>query len=506
MAPEAQRAIAQTPVVAMTDGLAQGGEGARRRPLSLSLRLTVFIGIAVTVILLGFGWVIERLIAHHFAIQDTEELQVVQHAVALTLEGLAPEDTAEARSQKLANAVQGHENIFYLVADLAGRTVYARPGAALAPLLQHPTVSHLDVNRLHTWVDAGRSYRGAVLDLAAGTARGTTQGTSGSGSLQGPYKLVVAADIGFHQHFLHHFQQTIWLATALAVMLAIGATWLAVYQGHAPLRRVSARIRGVSADQLHVRLAPQAVPIELAELTHAFNAMLERIEQDFRQLSHFSADIAHELRTPVTNLITQTQVLLAKERGIDAYREALYSSLEEYERMAKMIGDMLYLAQTDNQLIRPDSAEVDLHTEVHGLIEYFEPWAEERQVRLRLSGQTPPVRGDRLMLRRAVSNLLSNAIRHAPAGETVTIGLLAPADRPGEVALEVRNPGETIPAEHLPHLFDRFYRVDPSRQRNGDGAGLGLAIVKSIVEAHGGTVDVASDAGVTCFTIRLPEA
>jgi two-component system heavy metal sensor histidine kinase CusS len=311
----------------------------------------------------------------------------------------------------------------------------------------------------------------------------------------------VATATGFHDHFLVSFRRTVWMAMAIAGLFAIAATWLAVYRGHAPLRDMSASIRGISADQLHLRLDPKKMPIELSGLAGSFNAMLEHIEQDFRLLSNFSADIAHELRTPVTNLSTQTQVLLSQTRGADEYREVLYSNLEEYERMAKMIGDMLYLAQTDNKLIKPDVTDVDISAELDALFEYFEPWAEERHVELKRTGQILSVRGDRLMLRRSLSNLLSNAIRHTGGDRAVTVSL---RQEQQAAIITVANPGDTIAAEHLPHLFDRFYRVDPSRQRNGDGAGLGLAIVKSIVEAHGGDISVCSNDGRTAFEMKLP--
>ena len=290
---------------------------------------------------------------------------------------------------------------------------------------------------------------------------------------------------------------------AVAGLLAVLASWLAVYRGHAPLRTMSDRIRGISVDRLHLRLDPQSVPRELFGLASSFNAMLERIEQDFQRLSHFSADIAHELRTPITNLTTQTQVLLSQSRDVDDYREVLYSNLEEYERMGKMIGDMLYLAQTDNHLIKPELAEVDLVAEVDLLFDYFEAWAEERQIQLKREGQLLGVRGDRGMLRRAISNLLSNAIRYTHLGGEITVTQRQNHDA---VSITVSNSGETIAAEHLPHLFDRFYRADPSRHRNGDGAGLGLSIVKAIVEAHGGMISVQSSGGRTAFEIRLPQA
>jgi two-component system heavy metal sensor histidine kinase CusS len=195
-------------------------------------------------------------------------------------------------------------------------------------------------------------------------------------------------------------------------------------------------------------------------------------------------------------------VALSSARDNNEYKEVLYSSLEEYERMAQMVGDMLYLAQADNGLLSPGQESVNLANETHGLFDYFEAWTEERGVSLALTGSAS-VPGDRLMLRRALSNLISNAIRHTPPGQTVRVSLAMQGDK---AVVAVENPGPEIPAEHLFRLFDRFYRVDPSRQRKGDGAGLGLAIVKSIVDAHAGSITVASDDQKTCFQITLPTA
>jgi two-component system heavy metal sensor histidine kinase CusS len=192
-------------------------------------------------------------------------------------------------------------------------------------------------------------------------------------------------------------------------------------------------------------------------------------------------------------------VALSSARDNNEYKEVLYSSLEEYERMAQMVGDMLYLAQADNGLLSPGRESVNLANETNGLFDYFEAWAEERGVSLALTGSAT-VPGDRLMLRRALSNLISNAIRHTPPGQTVRVSLAMHGDK---AVVAVENPGPEIPAEHLPRLFDRFYRVDPSRQRKGDGAGLGLAIVKSIIDAHGGSIKVASGNQATRFQLTL---
>ncbi len=168
--------------------------------------------------------------------------------------------------------------------------------------------------------------------------------------------------------------------------------------------------------------------------------------------------------------------------------------------MAQMIGDMLFLAKADNARHPPSAETIDLKSELHNLFDYYGAWAEESHVSLRQEG-TAQVQGDRLMLRRALSNLLSNAIRHTPEGSSVEVKL---SHIENSVLIVIQNPGTPIPAAHLSKIFDRFYRIDPSRQRSGEGAGLGLAIVKSIVEAHRGKIVATSDEIATQIKIRLP--
>ncbi|VDY06856.1 sensory histidine kinase in two-component regulatory system with CusR, senses copper ions (fragment) [Thiomonas sp. Bio17B3] len=317
----------------------------------------------------------------------------------------------------------------------------------------------------------------------------------------GDKTVVVATAIDFHLQYLRELQNALWAGTLMASLISVLVAALAVRQGHAPLRRISARMREMTTERLHTRLDPKHVPVELVDLAAAFNAMLTRIEQGFARLRNVSADIAHELRTPVTNLTTQTQVALSKARDVDAYREILYSNLEEFERMGAMISDMLFLAQAEQGPMRRDAGGIDLHAEIRSLFDYFEAWAEDRGVSLELNGQVGRVEGDREMLRRALSNLIANAVRYTQRDQSVDVRL---SRNQRWVTIEVCNPGIGIPSEHLPHLFDRFYRVDPSRQRRGEGAGLGLAIVKSIIEAHAGKVSVTSTSGMTCFSVDLP--
>jgi two-component system heavy metal sensor histidine kinase CusS len=267
------------------------------------------------------------------------------------------------------------------------------------------------------------------------------------------------------------------------------------------------RATAVTAHKLDQRLTVEAVPPELAELAMSLNEMLGRLEDAFRRLSDFSSDIAHELRTPVSNLMTETQVALSRERDAASYRATLESNAEEYERLARMISDMLLLAKAEygqmSDWIAQHGEKIQLEREVNNLFEFYEALAEEKGVRLKLVGECE-VWGDRLMLRRAISNLLSNALRYTPALETIKVTL---SEFDGLCQLVVENPGPTVPEAHLTRLFERFYRADPSRQQvTGEGTGLGLAITQAIVRAHQGQVAASSQAGKTMFTVELPQA
>lgn len=445
----------------------------------------------MTVVLLAFGWIVQKSINRHFVQQDVDELNAVAQALTDTLATLPANEPAAALPARLANAVAGHHNAQYRISMRDGSVIYATPGSDLSGFVAATRpVDQISINTVGVWQDHGQTFRGAVLSVPSERAPGTDALT-----------IAVATGIDFHLNFLESFRNYLRLVTVAACLIAILATWLAVHRGHAPIRRISREIRGIRSDQLHVRLDAAAVPAELVELATSFNGMLERLENVFRRLSDFSGDIAHELRTPITNIKTQTEVALSQARSVEQYREILYSNLEEYERMAKMVGDMLFLAQADNHLLKPELVEIDLDAELRMLFDYFGAWAEERDVSLRLAGGRVCTLGDRLMIRRALSNLLSNAIRHTPTGKTVAVRIEGDA-RHARVVMA--NPGPRIPAQHLPHLFERFYRPDASRRRAGEGAGLGLAIAKSILDAHGGRITVSSTERQTVFEVRLP--
>ncbi|MBL4571545.1 MAG: Cu(+)/Ag(+) sensor histidine kinase [Gammaproteobacteria bacterium] len=463
------------------------------RPASLAARVTVFVGISTTLSLIVLGFIVQRSIEAHFLQQDVGELQVVADAVHGTYAASDSNVTNMEMQLMLENAVSGHHAIYFLVADPSGAIVYATPGADLSAIAQSPgRVEQINTETVSSWVDNGTTYRGAAMVLQQFIADTNTTRTG---------TLVVATSIDFHLDFMTSFYRNLWAVVIGISLFSIFTAWFAVQQGHSPLRKVSNQIRDTNSDKLHLRIDTNQVPVELFDLVSAFNDVLQRMEDVFNRLSNFSADIAHELRTPITNIMTQTQVSLGQERSVEEYQEILYSSLEEYERMAAMINDMLMLAKTESGLQKPTFVETDLRDEIGDLFEFFEAWSEESQVQLELLGECTKIHCDRSLIKRALSNLLSNAIRHAAIGSSVRVIL---ESAPNQNRITVENSGTTIPLEQLTKLFDRFYRGDPSRQRRGDGAGLGLAIVRSIADAHGWSVTATSSDGLTQFIIEIP--
>ncbi|MCF6336341.1 MAG: heavy metal sensor histidine kinase [Gammaproteobacteria bacterium] len=458
-----------------------------RRPPSLTLRLTLLFAIAAAIVLTGFGWIIERSIERHFEIEDDAELASVAHAVSQTLAGHDATNSPVALAQRFNDVLVGHHGTVLHITTPDGYTLFSSPGGPDLSSLNQTTFDNND--KIRHWSDAKHTYRVLTRHLAENNT--TTPRY---------YTMSVAVAINSHLRFLDHFRLTLWLMVASGTVLMGLMGWIAVRRGHAPLHTIVTQIHRISANELNTRLSPETVPRELTDLANSFNDMLARMEEAFQRLSNFSADIAHELRTPVTSLLTQTQVALSQSRSNDEYREILYSNIEEYERMAQMIGDMLFLAKADNGQYQLNRTDVDLAKEVQDLFEYYEAWAEEQGVALVLHG-TATMLADRLMLRRVLNNLLSNAIRHSPSGNTVHVRL---EQLPGQtISISVENPGPVIPAEHIPLLFNRFHRVDASRHRSDEGAGLGLSIVKSIIDIHGGSIKVESTEKCTRFRVIL---
>ncbi|CNH91390.1 Cu(+)/Ag(+) sensor histidine kinase [Yersinia pekkanenii] len=475
-----------------------------RRPFSLATRLTFFISLTTIAAFAVFSWILIHSVEMHFEEQDLSELKQLSTTLSRIV---SKEDEPEKiRIDKLLNAIINHSNTFiYLENDKKEVISQSENGLdfkqVIASPLFHNSVNTDDIIVWHDPMPTGSTHDSNDMEqtsyrIIAFPIRTLVDGKPTT------YTLLIALSIDFHLHYIQQLKYKLIMTAFVISLVIIFIVLLAVYQGHAPLRSVSRKIQSITSDNLHVRLLPTDVPIELEQFVMSFNHMIERIEDVFTRQSHFSADIAHEIRTPITNLVTQTEIALSQPRSVNEYEDVLYSNLEEFNRMAKMVSDMLFLAQADNNLLVPERVSINLKTEIIKVFDFFEAWAEEREVSLKFVGSPLSVNGDPLMLRRAISNLLSNAIRYTPAGKSVTVSV---TDNLDNIQLVVENPGVPIPAEHLSRLFDRFYRVDPSRQRKGDGSGIGLAIVKSIIRAHQGKISVTSDAISTKFIILLPK-
>ncbi|WP_413700365.1 heavy metal sensor histidine kinase [Psychromonas sp. KJ10-10] len=279
--------------------------------------------------------------------------------------------------------------------------------------------------------------------------------------------------------------------------------WFLTYHGLRPLKTLSKNAKLISSKNITQRMPVDNLPIEIAGLSETLNNMLDRLDDSFQRLENFSSDIAHEMRTPINNLMMQTQVVLSKPRNTNEYMMALGSNVEEFERLARMISDMLFLAKADNDQLLLSSEPLNLEQEISEPFEFYDALAEDRNIRLALKGSAH-VQGDKLMLRRAFNNLISNAIHHSFEGSEITINIQAHED---VAMVEVINHGETIPAEVLTHLFDRFYRADKARTSTSlERVGLGLAITQSIAKAHGGSISVTSSDQVTNFTLSINKA
>jgi len=457
------------------------------RPMSLATRQTLLFAVAAAIVFPVFGWIIIGEMEDHFAEGDTAELEIIADAVYEALAEVRDPSDFGPVERRFDDILIGHHSASLYIAGRDGRLLYVSDHHSELPALVTDLPGPQDGDSIRLVTDADETYRVLVRPMP-------------NSPLPEAGTLVVATPIDYHLRFLSEFRRTLWLMVASGIVVMSAMGWVAVRRGHAPLREIVSRMRLVSASAGPEPIPPGSVPRELVDLASSFNAMTRRVDDSFRRLTHFNADIAHELRTPITNLMTQTQVSLSRARTVDEYREILYSNMEEYERMAQMVGDMLFLAQQDAGADQRETGRVDLEAEVRALFEYYEGWADERGVTLVLEGAAR-MNGDRLLLQRALGNLLSNAIRHTPAGGTVHVRL---ATANGEVAVLVDNPGTPIPAADLPKVFDRFFRVDPSRQRSGEGAGLGLAIVKSIVDVHAGTITVESDQTSTRFRVTFP--
>lgn len=430
---------------------------AERRPPSLTLRLAASYALVALVLMGGSSVLLYRALARAGWRDDAED---VQHATRMVARRMAESGRVEPRD------LEGDAGVRVRVLDLAGRTVLEGPGMSrMAPAgLLPPAPSGL--RRIEGPGDTD------LLVEALPCAGGVVQ---------------AAKDLRHRERLLARYREFLALNAVLVAILAALAGWIIARRGLAPLDRLSRAVADIRPETLTARLSAAEAPLELQDLTAALNGVLERLETAFTRLGALNADMAHELRTPIHAVRLEVEGLLAQPLA-PAAEDRLASMMETLVHLGDMIEQMLFLARTEDPAMALDRRRLPVAELLARACSPFEPLAEERSVALAVAA--PPelaVTGDPTLLRRALHNLIANALRHAPEGSVVRLSAREGAEG---VALEVEDQGEGIPAEAVAKLGQRFLRPDPSRSRGSGGAGLGLAIVQGIARMHGGRLEV----------------
>ncbi len=464
----------------------------RTRTLSIGARLTLATTLITLMVMIVFAAVVNWRLQVNFAAEHARflEAKAAELQADLSDDGGRPQALiAEILKETTGTRLREYEaRVFAADGKLLGET----PGMAdTIPASAFPA----------------KDQAGGIRSFAGGGHEWVLTLIRLKGSSRAQDVLVqVALDVSRDAALLKDTQRAMILILLLLVpVLALAGRFVSA-GGLAPLRRIVTAARDVTPVQLSARipLVPPW-PAELEGLVSVLNAMLARLEEAFARLSRFSADLAHELRTPLGNLSGELEVSLMRPRSADEYRGTLESGLEECRRLSSLIEDLLFMARAEHAELVPHRERFD-GAEAAGWVRAEQAsGAARRNVQIALKGDAA-VDADPVLFRQALTNLLSNAIRHAPDGDTVEIEIAALPD--GAVTIAVHNGGEPIPPEHLPHLFDRFYQVDSARSAGpGRGTGLGLSIVKTILALHGGDVRIEStrEHGTTA-TLRFPAA
>ncbi len=446
---------------------------------ALSVRLALMFALVSALLLGSIGFYMYQSLQREIAWRDDQALLGRLERMQALLDDSESIDALRSRPQLYENMLGNRDSLLWIVDEGGQRLIEINP--TLLPLPVLPPAPQSALGDSFT----SEPLRLAWLDVIRGDRRLT---------------LIAGKLLSEREQMLSAYRLKLWLALSVGTFLAFALGWLVSQRGLRPVRQLAMRAAAIDVQHLHLRIDEFKDVSELQALSYALNQMLSRLEDGFAQLSRFSEDLAHEMRTPLSNLMGHTQQTLGRNRSVEDYQNLLISNLEEYERLARMIDSMLFLARTEHANASINCEVVDLHELVEQLCEYFEGMAQERSIDLinRASGE---LLVDPQLLRRALANLLANALRYGTPHSAVSIRSCL---HDGVCEISVHNCGEPIATEHLPRLFERFYRCDPSRNQPDDSGGLGLAIVRSIMLAHGGQVSVVSGEIGTSFSLLFP--
>lgn len=434
---------------------------------AISFRIAILFSFSTVMILMIMGLVIHQLVMHHFETQDRTQLEGKIQLVENLLEQNS--HNSSELNLYLKDALIGHHDLIVQIEDPTGQIIFS----SSPTVLKSKTLVKSQHGSWLEWKVQNKIYHGLIY-------KKSFYQDSAIPSAQ----IIVGIDTSEHLHFLNDFRRQLLYIGIIGTICLMLLGWFAAWRGLRPVQKMAKVTEGISAQHLSERLEVNNTPTELKSLAIAFNDMLDRLETAVGKLSDFSSDLAHEIRTPINNLMTQTQVCLSRSRDITTYQEVLFSNLEEFEHLARMVSDMLFLAKAEHGLHRANLQQINLVKEVTILFDFYDAIAAEKGMSLEQTGQGS-VEGDPSMLRRALSNLLSNAIKYGKSNSVIKVKC---QKNNGITELTIENESSPLSQEQLSRLFDRFYRTDVSRQRVEEGTGLGLAITKSILDVHGATI------------------
>ncbi|MEY2604540.1 MAG: two-component system, OmpR family, heavy metal sensor histidine kinase CusS [Verrucomicrobiota bacterium] len=464
----------------------------QRRPWSLVARLAVFYTLATTALLLVTMAVLYGVVVRYSDANDNLFLNDKLRAVRADL-AVKKTNGGELLVEEVASEPSDY---FVRVLDRrTGKVLAESPemGKWLSPSVfpAAPPNGHIPEEGTEYKTSAGKWF--LLMSAFAEIDR----------MMPRPVVLQIAQDRSDDKAFADFFRNLLLAVLVGGAGCSAAVALLVARRALRPLEQMVAAMKRVQASYLQPRLNRDRWPKELDSLAAAFDEMLARLKESFERLSAFSADLAHELRTPIQNLRGEAEVALTRTRTADEYREVIELSIEEYQGLANMIDNLLFLARAENAETPLNRLTFKIGPEIDTILDFYDAAARELNIGLSRQGDAD-LYADAMLVRRALSNLVSNALQHTSAGGQV---LLTVKQGNGSVEIHARDTGSGIGPEHLPRIFNRFYRADAARNSNSGGVGLGLAIVKSIMDLHGGSVTAESKPGEgTIITLRFIQA
>src|SRR6266513_37113 len=456
----------------------------RAEPASIASQLVFLFTLAAAFLLsCGLG-VFYWLVVQHAFEEDNAVLADKISVLSADLKAGGPKATDE----ELKSVRTGEHPVYSVrVVDSASRTVTETLGMnrLLPPsIFPSPRISTSSTRNPKNYRVGGRLF--SLLT--------TIEEANGQ-----PYTIQVAQDRSTDDRFTKEFGALVAVVLAFGVLASILIAITVTKRGLRPLGEMTRSLGRIGPTHLNERVAPAGWPRELQPLAVAFDAMLKRLDDSFTRLSQFSADLAHELRTPIANILGEAQVALTRDRAPAEYRETIESTIGECERLSGIVDNLLFVARVDAAREPIAPTRFDARAAVEKIASFYQMIADDHHVTIRCSGEGQ-IYADSALFERAVGNLVDNALRFTPANGSIQIAI---AEHAANFELAVSDNGCGIAPEHLPRVFDRFYRVESSR--GSDGAGLGLALVKSIVDLHDGSARIQSEVGRgTTVTLIFP--